>query len=417
MIHFAKLAVFGLGVSGLSVLRAFRALETEIIAWDDRDGARREAEGLGADMMPLSADALRTCDALIMAPGISPDHEIVRIAGEAGIEVMCDIELWHRIHPNARVIGITGTNGKSTVTALVHHILIECGMQAQMGGNIGTPLFDLRSPMKHEWMVLELSSYQIEYCPTFNPEIAVLLNITPDHLDRHGTMDNYATIKGSLFEDAGRGVIAVDDEWTRGIAETIEPIGERSIMRVSGHGDHREQNRATARAVSELLDLNPQRVEEAIACFKALPHRQNLVRVMGDVSYINDSKATNPVSTCHALESFEDVVWIVGGQIKEGGLQGLESSLSHVRHACVIGEHIDEVTGWLTDHGIEHSVCLTMSCAVENSFRRSLHGDIKTVLLSPAAASFDQYRNFEARGREFEILVGELKDVIEVDLE
>lgn len=401
-----KLAILGLGLSGRATVTAMQARGLDIVAWDDNPAAR---QGFNGDIIhPLTPDILQDCVALIAAPGIPNTNETIQAARNLGLEIICDIEAWHRLHPEAHTIAITGTNGKSTVTAMIHHILQACDMPSQMGGNIGKAIFDLNSPAPDEWIVLELSSYQIERCPTFQPAIAIMTNITPDHLDRHGTIDQYAAIKARLFKGKGQGIIATDDNYTTQIADIVSKAGQREIYRVSGYGNHTDQNKQITMALADILELDSAKAQAAIKSFQPLPHRQSPVRTIGDVTFINDSKATNAVSTQQALNSFKDIIWIVGGQAKDVGLSGLEGHLSQVKHACTIGKDMAPIAKWLTANAVPYTLCGTMTAAVSAAHNLAKETPAKTILLSPACASFDQYKNFEKRGEDFEACVKDL---------
>ena len=419
MNDFKKLAVLGLGVSNRALVRMMEARGVACVCWDDGDEVRTGFQSLFSsrkrgsvalkekdpcfrggstiEIAVLTDEVLRECDALVVAPGIGAEHEVVRRARDLDLPVMCDVELWGRMNAQAKVIGITGTNGKSTVTAMVTHILREAGIDVQMGGNIGKAVFDLGDA---DWTVLELSSFQIEYCPTFRPAVAALLNLSPDHLDRHGDMDGYARVKASLFDGVQHGVIAVDDKWTRGIA------GGLDVIEVSGRNDPRAQNEAIAVALAGIVGVDEIAARAGLESFVALPHRQQCVRVLDGVTYINDSKATNVESARAALCAYKDVIWIVGGQAKDGGLAGLENCLDGVVQALVVGAEMDAVTKWLSAQGVQYDLCGTVERAVKKA--GVIAGNGQTVLLSPACASYDQYRNFEERGTDFEERVHDL---------
>jgi UDP-N-acetylmuramoylalanine--D-glutamate ligase len=389
---YKQLAFLGLGISNRAAIAAMESRGVTCLKWDDT--ALDDA-----GMTELEPDVLKACDALIVSPGIAPTHKTVQSAKALGIPVMCDVELWSHFYPDAKTIGVTGTNGKSTVTAMICHILNSAGISAQMGGNIGKAVFEL-SPDEAEWIVLELSSFQIEYCPRFRPRIAALLNLSPDHLDRHGDMDGYAEVKARILNGAQECVIAVDDEWTRAIA------GCCPATQVSGGGIPRTQNEVVALAVAGIAGVDAQTAQRALSSYTPLPHRQRLVRVLDGVQYINDSKATNVDAAKAALLSFENIIWIVGGYAKTGGLEGLEDCLQCVGQALVIGADMEGVSQWLEQNGVAHHPCGTIAAAVKYAYHAAKDGD--TVLLSPACASYDQYRNFEERGKDFEAQVGAL---------
>jgi UDP-N-acetylmuramoylalanine--D-glutamate ligase len=278
-----------------------------------------------------------------------------------------------------------------------------------MGGNIGRAVFDIH-PAPEEWIILELSSYQIERSPTFQPDIAILTNITPDHLDRHGSMDHYAAIKAQIFKGKGQGIIATDDDYCRQIAAAASKAGKRAIYQVSGYGSHHEQNKSIALALSDILKIDPAKATAALKSFKALPHRQNTVRTIGDIICINDSKATNVDAAQHALKAHKDIIWIVGGESKEGGLYGLEPHLKNIKHACIIGKNMAPIAKWMEVNNVPYTLCGTIKAAVPQSYKIAQDTPAKTILLAPACASFDQYKNFAARGEDFESCVMELEE-------
>jgi UDP-N-acetylmuramoylalanine--D-glutamate ligase len=437
-------AVFGLARSGLAAVRALRGAGVEVCAWDDNEGARAEVAKLGATITELNAEVLKNCACLILSPGVPlyfpAPHPVVMAARTAGVEIISDIELFHRMNPAAKTIGITGTNGKSTTTALITHILQGAGINAVMGGNIGVPVFDLAPS---DIYVLEMSSYQIDLCPTFRPDIAVLLNITPDHLDRHGTMENYAASKERIFgtlslnpsplrereaeqREAGRGVaiISVDDEYSRAIFERTMAKAERTIIPVSVHapspqpspqwgegvlrGMHNYQNILMAHAVCRELNIGEDDFANGLGSFPGLPHRQFEVRRIGEVAYINDSKATNAEATSKALSAYDDIYWIVGGRPKDGGLKGLEPFTPRIRKAFLIGESENDFAAWMKENIVPYERCGTMDRAIIAAHMSAQKTGTGTVLLSPACASFDQFKSYEERGDVFAFKVNKL---------
>jgi len=408
------IAVFGLGISNLSVIKALCTQGRDVIVWDDNETARDKAIALGARAEPLTAQTLAECELLVLAPGVPlhfPEpHDVVKAAREANVEIICDIELRYRQGWSCETIGITGTNGKSTTTALIGHTLNASGIAAAVGGNIGTPIFDLEMPDENGVLVLELSSYQLDLCPTFRPDISILLNITPDHLDRHGTMENYAAAKQRMFEGNGKAIITGDDTHCTTIKNTLErpllelktELQEQTALR----GSHNKQNMSAALAACKEIGLNNDQIIKAFETFPGLPHRQFLTRKIGHVEYINDSKATNAEATSKALASFDNIYWIVGGQSKDGGLSGLEEFLPRIKKTYLIGESSDEFANYLDANNAQYSRCETMDNAVKNAHQDAQNtGESSVLLLSPAAASFDQYKNFEKRGDHFTTLV------------
>lgn len=449
-------AVFGLGLSGLAVVKALHESGAKIYAWDDDEKRRAAAKKAGASIKELDEKTLSQCGALVLAPGVplhypSP-HPVVKAARKAGTEIIGDLEVFHRAGHGRKTIGVTGTNGKSTTAALIHHIVQAAGKKAVLGGNIGTAVFDLKLPPKEGAIVLEMSSYQIDLCPTFHPDIAVLLNITPDHIDRHGSFENYAAAKEAIFGGEGLAVISVDDEPCRAIYERIlafetgkrrcVPISckerlekgvyveEGKLMDAQGdepvevgvlsglstlRGQHNHQNAAAAYAVCRELGLAPAEIMAGMKTYPGMVHRQYPVRVMNGVSYINDSKATNAEAAAKALAAYSKIFWIAGGRPKDGGLKGIEPFCKNIKHAFLIGEAMNEFAGWLEDHSVEHTLCRTLDKAVAQAHemaqdQRGQPGEPAVVLLSPACASFDQFSSFEERGDHFTKLVQALSE-------
>ncbi len=417
-------AVYGLGLSNLSVIRALKAAGANVVAGDDDKVKREAAAALGAetpDDFPSGDFARFAC--LVLAPGIPLTHNphpVVRKARAAGVEILCDIEILHRCRPRRVTVGITGTNGKSTTTALTAHILNHCGVPAVMGGNIGVPVLDLNLAPDNGALVLELSSFQLDLCPTFAPRIAVHLNLTPDHLDRHGTFEAYEAAKLRLFRGEGEAVIGVDDEPSRQMARIVEEAGARTVYPISVNsvpadmpalppsltGRHNLQNALAAWTVGHLLGCAPESMAAALRTFPGLNHRQFLVRTINGVAYINDSKATNADATAPALAAYGDIYWIVGGKAKAGGLNGLEIYKDRIRHAFLIGDAANDFADWMKRHGIPFTVSRTLENAVHGAAQQARSG---TVLLSPACASYDQFKNFEERGDAFSALVRSLE--------
>ena len=439
-------AVLGLGISNIAAVKALLKAGASVVAWDDREENRA---GVDAPMADLAQEYLGAYACLVLAPGIAHDHPAVRLAKDAGVEILCDIEILHRCGHGCKTVGITGTNGKSTTTALIGHILNENGIKAAVGGNIGKPVLDLMLPPKDGVIVMEMSSFQLELCPAFAPDIAVHLNLSPDHLDRHGTMEGYAEAKMRIFRGPGKAVIGTDDEWSTKLFKIVAESGarecfpiatsgilkdgvyvENSMLCEAMYGDpveigemnmaslpgvHNHQNAAAAYTAARLLGLEPEAIMAAMQTFPGLEHRQYLVRTINGVAYVNDSKATNAAAAGRALASYKNIYWIAGGRPKEGGLNGLEPYVGHIRHAFLIGEAMDDFGTWLDNHGVTHHFCTTLDIAVAEAHRlaqseRGQPGGTGMVLLSPACASFDQFKSFEQRGDRFTALVNVLKE-------
>ncbi len=444
-----KVAVFGLGGSGMVSASALLAGGADVVAFDD-DAAKVEH----ANLAGIPTADLRQIDwskvaALVLAPGVPLTHPAphwpVVLARAAGVEVIGDIELFNRERaaraPEAPFVAITGTNGKSTTTALIAHILHVAGRDVQMGGNIGVAVLSLEPPAPARVHVVEVSSYQLDLAPSLAPTVGILLNITPDHLDRHGTLQNYAAIKERLVARADTAVIAVDDDLTRAIAVRREATGAPTVLvsaesilnrgfyldgtwitrfgaREEGRvadlagiatlrGRHNAQNAAAAVAAALALDVPVEAIRRGLSSFPGLPHRLEEVGRRGRVLFVNDSKATNADSTEKALSSFAgDIFWIVGGKAKEGGIGPLKRFFPRIAKAYLIGEAADAFAA-----ALEGEVAYVRSGTLETATAQAAKDAMASqaaepvVLLSPACASFDQYPNFEVRGDRFRQLV------------
>jgi UDP-N-acetylmuramoylalanine--D-glutamate ligase len=441
-----EVAVFGLGGSGLASARALRAGGAAVVAWDDNAtslAAARKAEIPTADLS--EADWSRF-SALVLAPGVPLTHPAphwtVERARAANVEVIGDIELFcrerRRLAPAAPFVAITGTNGKSTTTALIAHLVAAAGRDAQLGGNIGTAILSLEPPRADRVHVIECSSFQIDLAPSLDPSVGILINLTEDHLDRHGTMAHYAAVKERLVAGvpvSGTAIIGVDDDWCRRIADRLAAAGKRvvrisardpltdgiyaengrviraaknehaAIAELSGigslRGRHNAQNAACAVAAALALGLDQSTIQVGLRSFPGLPHRMEQVGRRGPVLFINDSKATNADSTAQALVCFEDIFWIAGGRPKTGGIEGLRRFFPRIRKAYLIGEAADAFAATLGE--VPHEISKTLDQAVAAAAKDAAASSARepVVLLSPACASFDQYRNFEIRGAAF----------------
>jgi UDP-N-acetylmuramoylalanine--D-glutamate ligase len=442
-------AVLGLGLSGLTSARALKAGGGNPILWDDNAAARDEAARQGFTVSDLAAADWSRFAALVLAPGIPLTHPkphwSVSRAKEAGVEVIGDIELFFReraqISAPGKVVVITGTNGKSTTTALTAHLLSAAGRVA-LGGNIGKAVLDLDPLAPDLTYVLELSSFQIELTPSLAPDAAALLNVTPDHLDRHGTLKNYARIKSSVFAALGpqaTAVIGVDDEPSCAIAAGLggayqvkhvavgrgvetgvfgvdgvlhEMEGGREQARIdlagigSLRGAHNWQNAAVAYALARSQGLSVAAIADGLRSFSGLSHRMEQVARRSKVLFVNDSKATNADAAGKALASFTDIYWIIGGRPKEGGLAGLEPFYPRIVRAYLIGEAADAFARQLGGQ-VDHVHCGTLARAVETAAADASRSAANepVVLLSPACASYDQFDNFAKRGDAFRDLV------------
>ncbi len=422
-------AILGLGRSGLATVRALYASGARVTAWDDKAEARAQVPD-GAEVVDFVGGDLARFDAIVVTPGLPLNrHPIATAAKAAGVEIIGDIELFARARaelPPHKVVGITGTNGKSTTTALVHHILKTAGVPTTMGGNIGLPILGQEPLPEGGVYVLELSSYQIDLTKSLDCNVAVLLNITPDHLDRYDEFEAYAASKIRLFRMQHDGISLfnaddpVADDWYVKI-EQEELFGERwqwthffeayqndKFDRAQPcwpalQGPHNAQNAAAAIATCECLQVRQSVIEEGLCTYGGLPHRMERVREMDGVLFVNDSKATNAEAAAPALAAFPKVRWIVGGLAKTEELGETARHLGHVVKAYTIGEAGPMFARLLRDAGVEVSECESLENAVNSAAKDSQSGE--TVLLSPAAASFDQFRDFEARGDRFRELV------------
>ena len=440
-----KVALFGLGGSGLATATALKAGGAEVIAWDDNADSVARAREAGIGTQDLREAEWSGLKALVLSPGVPLTHPephwTVRLAREAGIEIIGDIELFCRERraraPEAPFVAITGTNGKSTTTALIAHVLAQAGRDVQMGGNIGTAILSLEPPDAGRVHVIEMSSFQIDLTPGLDPTVGVLMNITPDHLDRHGTMEQYAAIKERLIAGAGLAVIGIDDGPSRAIAERRAgglvrvhvPTGDAlctdaltvrdgivrdpdgtALADVNGigslRGAHNWQNAAVAVAVARALDLTGEAIQAGLSSFPGLPHRMEEVGRRGAVLFVNDSKATNADSTEKALTAFRDIHWILGGKAKEGGIFPLVPYFQRVAHAYLIGAASDAFAATL-EGVVPYTRCETLEVAVPKAAENAAASGAPepVVLLSPACASYDQFRNFEIRGDRFRELV------------
>jgi UDP-N-acetylmuramoylalanine--D-glutamate ligase len=447
-----KVAVFGLGSSGLLSARALMAGGAAVIAFDDDQKKLAEAQAAGLKTQDLHEIDWRTIAALVLTPGVPLTHPAphwsAALARKANVDIIGDIELFCRERAKEAkksgapcpLVAITGTNGKSTTTALIAHLIASAGRDAQMGGNIGVPVLALEPFAPGRVYVLEVSSYQIDLAPSLHASVGILLNVTEDHLDRHGSMENYAAIKERLLADADTAVIGVDDDWTRAAAERIARAGKR-VERVSvltplreGYyaqgsrilyarngtadivadlagvgslrGVHNAQNAGAAIAACRALGLDLPAIQEGLASFPGLAHRMQPIGRKGNVLFVNDSKATNADSAAKALASFHDIFWIAGGKPKTGGIVSLAEFFPRIRKAYLIGEAAADFAKTF-DGKVPYEMNGALAAAVDAAARDAQASGLQepVVLLSPACASFDQYPNFEVRGKAFTDIV------------
>jgi UDP-N-acetylmuramoylalanine--D-glutamate ligase len=466
-----RVAVFGLGGSGIASARALVEGGADVAAWDDSAAGREAAGKAGIPLVDLAAADWSKIAALVLAPGVPLTHPephwVVAKARAASVEIIGDIELFARerarLCPDAPFIAVTGTNGKSTTTALIAHLLRALGCDVQMGGNIGRAILTLEPPAPDRFHVIEMSSFQIDLTPTLKPTVGVILNVTPDHIDRHGTVENYAAIKERLAGGAEAVALGIDDDFARAMAARMTgagllypfttdeaaggtarayAIGQKLFVRErdggnaveiaslesvrSLRGRHNVQNALAAltvlRALQDRLDARsgnrlhvwkPSALQQALASFPGLAHRMEEIGRLGRVLFINDSKATNADSTDKALASWErDIFWILGGKSKEGGITPLEGYFPRVSKAYLIGAATEEFAATLKGK-VDFERCVTLDAAVAAAARDASQsaGAEPVVLLSPACASYDQYKNFEVRGDHFRKLVSALPGI------
>lgn len=455
-----RVAVFGLGGSGLASCEALRAGGADVVARDDNADRMAAAAKAGFATADLRDAAWETFAALVLTPGVPLTHPqphwTVLAAQRAGVEVIGDIELFcrerRRHAPNAPFVAITGTNGKSTTTALIAHLMREAGHDVQMGGNIGTAILSLEPPRAGRVHVIEMSSYQIDLCPSLDPSVGILLNVSEDHIDRHGSIDHYAAVKERLVagvQPGGAAIVGVDDGWCRAVADRLDQAGKpvvrvsvkqpladgmyverdaiiraaggarTEIARIGGIGSlrgvHNAQNATCAAAAVLALGVNSDVLQKGLRSFPGLAHRMEQTGRRGNVLFVNDSKGTNADATARALASFGDIFWIAGGKPKSGGITSLAEFFPRIRKAYLIGVAAQEFAATL-EGKVPYEISETLEVAVPNAAREADAAGLAdvVVLLSPACASFDQFPNFEVRGVRFGELVRALDGVVPV---
>jgi len=448
-----RVAVFGLARSGTACAEALRLGGAAVAAWDDSDGAVSKARNAGLPVGDLTAVDFATLDALVVSPGVPLTHPkphwTIEKARAAGIEVIGDTEVFQReiAGTGARLVAVTGTNGKSTTTALVGHLFRKAGRDTDTGGNIGTAVFLLRPPVPGRIYVLELSSFQIDLTPSLKPDAGILTNITPDHLDRHGSMDRYIAVKARMFANQRSGdvaIVGVDEPSGEALADRISgprviPVSvERSLDhglsapegilfdRQHGRemakidlrrlpalkGRHNWQNAAMSYGATRSLDVSPDEIMRGLESFPGLAHRMQEIGRLDGVAFVNDSKATNADAAGKALASFENIYWIAGGIAKAGGITSLTPFFPKIARAYLIGQSTEEFADTMGGK-VPHVSCGTLDRAVvaaaHDAVKEGRPGAV--VLLSPACASFDHYPNFEVRGDAFRKAVASLSGV------
>ena len=451
-----KVAVFGLARTGLAAARALRAGKADVVVWDENAAVREAAQAEG-----FVLEDLRSCDwlklsALVLSPGVPLTHPkphwTVEKAHSAGVEIVGDIELFARTvaaapaHKRPKIVAITGTNGKSTTTALIGHVCSQAGRDVRIGGNIGVGVLGLEDMHGGAVYVLELSSYQLDLTSSLKPDVAILLNISPDHLERHGDMEGYVAAKRRILLNQGKGdtaIVGVDDPWSAHVVTEITAANRRTIVPISARrsmgrgvyalqgmlydatgervteiadltravslpGRHNWQNAAAAYAAARALGISEQVAAQGLMTFPGLAHRMEPVGAIGRVRFVNDSKATNADAARQALSSYPKVYWVAGGQPKAGGIDSLSDLFGAIVKAYLVGEAQDAFAATL-DRRAPYARCGTIDAAVRAAFEDAkASGEEAIVLLSPACASFDQFADFEQRGEAFRAAVHDL---------
>jgi UDP-N-acetylmuramoylalanine--D-glutamate ligase len=458
-------AIFGLGRTGLSAAKSLMRGGAHVLAWDDSKAARAGAEAAGIPVTNLKTADWDSIDALLLSPGVPHDkpapHWSAQKAKAADVRIICDIEIFAQevaaraAEQRPKIIAITGTNGKSTTTSLIGHILKEAGKDAQIGGNIGRGVLDLDSIHRGGYYVLELSSYQLERTFSLKADVAILLNLSPDHLERHGDMAGYETAKRRIFHNQSSAdtiVIGVDDPNGKRICTELMARNGRSIIPVSGQrslgrgactikrklycvmgrqveeitdlthaasleGAHNWQNAAAAYAATKSVGLSVKDIGAALLNFPGLEHRMETIGQIGAIRFVNDSKGTNADATRQALKAYDNIYWIAGGVAKEGGLEALTADMKGLSRAYLIGEASESFAQTLGREKISHKCAGNLKqavlCAVKDALGSRKPNPV--VLLSPACASFDQFKNFEVRGEAFRTQVEELIALFEAE--
>jgi UDP-N-acetylmuramoylalanine--D-glutamate ligase len=453
-----RVAVFGLGRTGLTAARALHAGGAEVVLWDEKESSRDAAAAEGFALEDLETADWSRIDALMLSPGVPLTHPephwTVKKAKAAGVEIVGDIELFARTvnaqpeHKRPKVVVITGTNGKSTTTALIGHICVKAGQDARVGGNIGIGVLDLDDMHGGAVYVLEVSSYQLDLTSSLKPDVAVLLNISADHLDRHGGMDGYVASKRRVLLNQGKGdtaVIGVDDPWCQQICTEITAANRRTIVPISSGraigrgvyalqgvlydgtaervvevadllrarslpGRHNWQNAAAAYAACRALGIPPAEVADGLLSFPGLAHRMEKVGVIGGVTFVNDSKATNADAARQAMATYPRFYWIAGGVPKAGGIDSLADLFPRIAKAYLIGQAAEAFATAL-GNAAPHDIAGDLETATARAFADArAEGGEQIVMLSPACASFDQFPDFEARGDAFRKLVQDLAE-------
>ena len=458
-----RVAVFGLGRTGIATAKALTAGGAIVSAWDDDEATRARAEAEGVPLDNIYARDWGDCAGLVLSPGIPhtlpKPHKLAEIAKAINVPILNDITLLGEAfaqEPTAKVIGVTGSNGKSTTAALIAHILAGAGYDVQLGGNIGRAVLTLEPPKPGRIYVLELSSYQLELAANLHCDVAVMTNLSPDHLDRHGDMTGYIQAKANIFTGQGHddvAVLALDESYSQSLYtqlrsqkhQDLRPVSAKrvlgdgisvlggklydaaigrsqTVLSLAGHsaleGRHNAQNVGLAYAAARAVGLTIETIREGVQSFKGLTHRQERLSPIERVAFINDSKATNAAASSQALKRFSDIYWILGGQSKGDGVASLVDQLSAVKAIYVYGQDSRRLIRQL---GVDHTIiqCRTLDEATQRAFDDARGSSFQNphVVLSPACASFDQFANFEARGDHFKACVEQLRQAYNAGLQ
>lgn len=421
-----KIGIFGLGISGISSLDYLKDKAKKIICWDDSDANRAKIDE--RCLAPISDPAWQELDMIIMSPGVPESHDIYSLATKHNILISSDIEIFLQANLGAKIIVVTGTNGKSTTTALIGHILRKNNLDYHIGGNIGLPVLSL--PQGAKGYVLELSSFQLNLLKSIDPTIAILLNITPDHLDRHKTFEEYCRIKEIAVSGDGLKIIGTDSKASKDIYEKLRKNGEKKLIPIDSKnginctenslidnffdfknhplptlkqlsGRHNQENIAASFAACRALGLGAESIIAQIENFHGLPHRMQFIGTHKNVSFYNDSKATNVNSAISSISSLENIFWLAGGIFKEENLLPLEKYLKNIKKAYIFGKNKLLFEEYLKGK-IEYQLCENMNEAFKAAAHdAALKQQEANILLAPACASFDQFKNFEDRGNQF----------------
>ena len=428
-----KIGIFGLGVTGNSIFQELKRHGNEVICWDDSADNRSKFDA--SLLEPISSDKWIDLDAIYISPGVPRLHEIFALAVSCNILILSDIQLFLDSVPSSKIVAITGTNGKSTTVALIGHILKELGRDYHIGGNIGKAVLDL--PKDSEGYILELSSFQLDLLNNFEPDIAVLINITPDHIEHHGGFENYCNAKEKILQNDGIKIVGIDNAESRKLYNKLKSAGDRKTISISSknakadiacllasiedqffnnqsygltnmpylQGDHNQENIAAAFAVCRSLGVSAEEIIKYLQSFKGLAHRMQYVGNSANMHFYNDSKATNANATYHSLAALKNIYWLAGGIFKEENLRPIDAALPNIKKAYLFGESKMVFVEYL-EGKVEYEICETMEEALAAAKADALSDASDAhILLAPACASFDQFKNFEERGKRFVELV------------